>query len=157
MKKMCKAAGMIMMLILMTLMLGGCTSDKSEIKDTLGRFEDACRNLDLDEMLDCIEPNVADPIRLGMAIYSGATGQEYKDFVDGTFDQLVTAVFGEDLESNDFLSSISISDAKCEVEKENAAVTCMVKFEIAGEKFERETTVYLHKKGDKWYIYNFEM
>ena len=34
---------------------------------------------------------------------------------------------------------------------------CKISFELAGEQFERDATIEMIEKDDKWYIYSFDM
>jgi hypothetical protein len=147
----------ILLIGTMTMGITGCTSKASEIKDTLSEFEYACRDLDVNAMLKCIDPDIADPIRLGLALVSTFTDADYEDLVDGLFDNIGTSEFGSSFNAEDFLSTISVSDAKLKIKKQNATVTCKINFELAGEQFKRDATIKMIKKDDKWYICSFDM
>lgn len=157
MKKLFQKTIILAVMISMALSLGGCSSDTTAVKSTLKEFEYACRKTDLDAMLNCIDPDISGPIRLGLAVYSGATGQDYEDFADSAIAKIVNTVFGENFDSEEFLNNLNITDVKCKAQNEKASVQCKVNFEIAGEKFEQDATIYLYQKDDQWYIYRFEM
>lgn len=133
-------------------LLSGCGSDKSDIKDTLNEFEYACHTLDVKAILSCIDPSISDPIRLGLAVYTGVAGKDYEDFAEDALDNLVAVVFGEDLDAEDYLSKITISDEKVKVDKKTAKVTCKLNFEVNGEKFEHPATIKMLLNDDKWYV-----
>lgn len=154
MKRFVRFVAIIAVISILTCSMSGCASNSSKIKNTLGEFEYACQNLDIDSMLDCIDPMIADPIRLAVAIYSGATGQDYEDFLDGIFDELVGSLFGTEFDPYDFLGTISISDTKIKAKSNMATAECTLNFEIAGEHFEKDAEIYLtkDKDDDNWYI-----
>ena len=104
--------------------LTGCTSKSDQIKDTLSEFEYACRNLDVNAMLKCIDPDVSDPIRFGLAVFSTFTDADYEDLVDGLFENVSSAEFGANFTAEEFLSTISITDMKVKAKKNTATVTC---------------------------------
>ena len=136
--------------IMMTLC--SCTTNASEIEDTLSEFEYACHNLDIHAMLNCIDPDVAEPIKFSISAYSALTGQDSEDVLD----ELVEAVFETDFEPDEFLSHITITDPKIKVQKNKATVTCIINFEIGGDTYHKDTIINMIKTDDKWYISGFE-
>lgn len=157
MKKVLRYLVTIMLIVTMTIGMTGCTSNASQIKDTLSEFEYAARNLDVNAMLKCIDPDVSDPIRLGLALVSTFSDADYEDLVDGLFDNLGASEFGSSFNAEDFLSTISVSDAKLKTKKHRGVVTCKINFELAGEQFTRDATIEMIEKDDKWYIASFDM
>ena len=152
MKKWKRITAAALALVLLVCSLTGCSAEKSEITDTLGEFTYACRSLDVDALLNCIAPDTADPIRLVLALYSGATGQDYEDVTDSILDSLISDIFGSSYDPDDFLSTLSISDTKITVDDDLAEVRCVVHFEVAGEKFARESSIIMVKELKKWYV-----
>lgn len=157
MKRSIRCFATLFLLIAIAFGTVGCTSKASQIKDTLSEFEYACRNLDVDAMLKCIDPDVSDPIRLGMAVFSTITGTDYEDIVDVLFANISEGEFGTSFDAKDFLSTISVSDVKVKTKKNTATVTCKISFELAGEQFERDAAIDMGKRDDKWYITYFEI
>lgn len=147
----------VLLIVIMVFCMMGCSSDKSQIKDTLSEFENSCRNLDVDGMLDCIDPDVSDPIRLGMAVLSNITGTDYESIIACIFSNISESGLGDDFNPQEFLSTIGVSDAKLKINNNTATVTCELSFEVAGEKFERDAAIDMVKKDDKWYIAGFDM
>lgn len=152
MKNWKRITALALTLVLLVCSLTGCSADKSEIMDTLEEFSYACRSLDVDALLNCIAPDTADPIRLGLALYSQATGQDYEDVTDGILDSLISDIFGSSYDPDDFLSTLRISDAEVTVDGDVAEVRCVVHFEVAGEKFARESSIIMVKELKKWYV-----
>lgn len=157
MKKVFRYLVTIMLIVTMAFGMTGCASKTSQIKDTLSEFEYACCNLDVNAMLKCIDPDVSDPIRLSLALVSTFTDTDYEDLVDGLFDNIGASEFGSSFDAEDFLSTISVSDAKVKTKKNRATVTCKINFELAGEQFKRDATIEMIEKDDKWYIYSFDI
>ena len=157
MKKALRYLVVIMLVVTMNFGMTGCASKASQIKDTLSEFEYACHNLDVNAMLKCIDPDISDPIRLGLALVSTFTDADYEDLVDGLFNNIGDSEFGSSFDAEDFLNTISVSDAKLKTKKHRATVTCKINFELAGEQFKRDATIEMIEKDDKWYIYRFDM
>lgn len=157
MKKVFRYLVTIILIVIMTMGITGCASKASKIKDTLSEFEYAARNLDVNAMLKCIDPDISDPIRFGLAVFSTITDADYEDLVDGLFDNLGVSEFGSSFNAEEFLSTISVSDAKLKIKKHTAVVTCKINFELAGQKFSRDASIEMIEKNDKWYIHSFDM
>ena len=136
----------------MMLSLCACSSNATEIRDTMNEFQYACQNLDIDAMLNCIDPDVAQPIQAGIASYSVATGKDSEDVLDEVVDQ----IFGSEYDPEEFLSTIEATDVKPKVKKNTATIDCTLSFEIGGQTFERDSRFTMTKKNDKWYISDFE-
>ena len=152
MKKQNRMIALMLVALVLVSCLTGCSGAAGEIRDTLQEFEYACRHLDTDAILGCVDPDVADPIRMILALYSQATGRDYEDVTDGILEKVVYGIFGEDFDPDDFLSTLSVTDAKLEVDGDEAVVNCVINFEIAGEKFARNSAIYLVEIRDRWYI-----
>lgn len=144
--------------ISMVLGLTGCSSKKAQIKDTLSEFEYACRNLDTKAMLRCIDPDIADPIRLFFIGLSVITEKDYEDLVNALFD-IRDNELTDRLEAKQFLSSITFTDLKIKAKRKTATVKCKTNFEIVGEQFRRNTTIKMirDEDDDKWYISSFNL
>jgi hypothetical protein len=152
MRKENRLIALVLAAALLMCCLAGCSGNAGKIRDTLEEFEYACRNLDTDAMLGCIDPDVADPIRLILALYSQATEQDYKDVTDEILENIVYSVFGEDFDPDEFLSTMSVSDVELDVDGEVAVVNCVIHFEVAGEQFARDSAIVLVEIRDRWYI-----
>lgn len=151
MKNQNRMIALVLAAVLLMSCLTGCGA-AGEIQDTLKEFEYACRNLDTDAILGCVDPDVADPIRMILALYSEATEQDYEDVTDDVLENIVYGLFGADFDPDDFLSTLSVTDPQLEIDGDTAIVNCVVNFEIAGEKFARDSVIVLVEIRDRWYI-----
>ena len=142
----------ILLCVCMFVSLTGC-GKRSAIKDTLDEFEYSCSNLDLNAILNCINPSVADPIKLGLVIYSTASGNDYEDVLD----DLVKTLFGEYYNAREFLGTISITDRKIKIKKDTATVECILHFEVVGVQFNKETTITMVESNKEWYISSIQI
>lgn len=142
----------ILLTVIMLFGTTGCTSKSSQINDTLSEFEYACQNLDVNAILKCIDPDISNPIRLGLAIFSTIADADYEDIVDGLFDNISSLEFDFDFNAKEFLRTISITDTEVKAKKNTAVVTCKAGFELAGEYFDKYAEIDMIKKDEKWYI-----
>lgn len=139
--------------VIMSLGIVGCGSDKSEIKDTLTAFETACKSMDINGILKCIDPKVSDPIRLGMAIFSSFSDTDYDEFVETVMDAIIdSGELDSRIDPYTFLNTLSFTEVKMKPEKNIATGTCKINFEVNGEKFSRDAEIEMIKKDEKWYI-----
>lgn len=156
MKKQNRMIALALAAMLLMSCLTGC-GKVNKIRDTLEEFVYACRNLDTDAILGCVDPNVADPIRMILALYSQATEQDYEDVTDRALENIVYGIFGTDYDPDDFLSTLSVTDVELDVDGEIAVVSCVINFEIAGEKFARDSAIVLVEIRDRWYISSIDL
>ena len=67
MKKIIAVAVMLVLLVTMAFSVTGCqAADKTEIRTVINEFEGACNKLDFDAVLDCINPQIADKVKLAL-------------------------------------------------------------------------------------------
>ncbi len=125
--------------------------DKSEIKDTIKDFEEACHTLDLNEILECLDPTVAQVVGGGAGLIGNLLGQSAEQLLDN----VVPAIFGENFTS-EFLQSIEIKVAAVAVNESNATAMCTITYLYNGTEQSRQATFQLVKEGvekeAKWYI-----
>ena len=132
--------------------LCGCSNNKKEIAEVTSNFEIACNKLDIDAMLDCINPAISDKIKLATGIASMFTDKKPKEMTD----ELVSLLTGDSsLNADDFFSSINLSTEKLKIKSKTAVADTVVKYSIAGEKFEKKAVFEYIKVEDKWYISKF--
>ena len=151
MKRMKRVAALALALML-SLTLCACGGDRAEIKRTLNDFEHACQTMDLNELLDCIEPSTASTFRTGAGLIGALTGQSSTELLDS----VVPFLFGESYADSAFLNSIEIEIEGIAVTDDAATAMGTVSFLINGETLVKDTTFRLVKQGDKesqaWYI-----
>lgn len=150
--KLAKKMVTLFLVFIMICSVCACSGSKDEIQNVIDEFEYSCQNLDIDAMLNCIDPSVAQPIRALILAASLLTGTDAEDATEDAMDMAVNTVFGESYEPREFLKGLSIEDEKISVKTKNATVDCKIVFEIAGERFNQNTTIKLKNKDDAWYI-----
>lgn len=156
MKNWKRITALTLVLVLLVSSMTGCSAQKTEVLDKLDEFTYACRNLDVDALLNCIDPDIAEPIKMGLVLFSTATGQDYEDVIDGILIDLVGSIFGSDYDPDAFLSTLTISNPKVTVRGKQAKIRCVIGFEIAGKKLSREATIVMAKEQKKWYVANVD-
>ena len=142
--------------VALVLCLGLCLSltacgDKSEIKDTIKDFEEACQTLDLNDMLECMDPTVAKLVGGGAGLIGSLTGKTSEELLDS----IVPTLFGEDYTS-EFLQSLKIKVKDVAVNEDNATAMCTITYLYDGEEQSRDAAFEMVKEGSEedadWYI-----
>ena len=127
-------------------------SEKNGINDTLNEFEYSARNMNIDAMLNCIDPMVSDPIHDVVSIYHLVT----RETIEDTIRELIKSVFDRDFEPSEFLTGMSFEEREIKITGRKGVVRCRLVVEIKGETFGREIRVLMHKVRDRWYIAGVE-
>lgn len=144
----------VIVIVLIASSLCGCSSDKSEIESLMTEFEHSCNELNIDSMLECLDPAISDKIKLATGIASMFTDKNYDEFTE----ELVSMLTDEDsLNANEFFSSIKITTEKIKTDKESGIGEAIVEYNIAGEDFKKEATFEYVYTMDKWYISSFNL
>lgn len=133
-------------------MLTGCSifdslfGGKRDVEQLISEFESACRKLDAEAMLDCIEPDTAKPIRSIMKLFG----------IDDTaeiFENLVAllGLFGDAGESaEELIGSIKIEPKEYDFNEDNDMCSVTAEFSCGGET----ATVIIRcvEEDGTWYI-----
>ncbi len=126
----------------------GCNERKKCIT-VLDDFEKGCNELNIDGILDSINPKVGNTIKIGMGIAS------LSDDFDET--EILEAVekFILEEESGDikgFFESIKFTQKKAKVKDDDAVIYTVVEFKVFEASIEQNAEVSLIEKTNKWYI-----
>lgn len=149
-----KGIVIVMLIATMVLSLCGCSNDKSEIENLMMEFEYSCNELDIDAMLNCIDPAISDKIKLATGIAGMFTDKDFDELTE----ELIGMLTGDDsLNADDFFSSIKVETTDIKTKKETGTANAIVEYSIAGEKFKKETTFDYVYNMDKWYISSFKL
>ncbi len=149
-----KGIVLAMVFVLMAVSLCGCGNSKGEIENLMTEFEYSCNELDIDAMLDCIDPAISDKIKLATGIASMFTDKDSDELTE----ELVGMLTGDNsLNADDFFSSIKIETEDIKTKKETGTANAKVEYTIAGEKFKKEATFEYVYEMEKWYISSFSL
>ena len=142
------------LLAVLVLSMSACGGEQSEIKALTTRFEKSCNKLELNEMLDCIEPDVAQ----GVKAITGVIGMFTDADTDELLDKFGAMLFSEMPEnSKEFFSSIKITVNDVEVDKDNATASAEIAYEISGEESVANAYFEYVRIEEEWYITNLDL
>lgn len=154
-KKVLTAISIILLIAVFTCGLTGC-GEKQGIKSLIGKFENACNNTDIDAMLDCINPQIADPIKTGIGIYNSIfNGGDDNSAALGSIEEQIIGDKSEGGESSDFFESIEIEIGEITVTEDKASVSATLNFTALGKSYSKPVTISCIQEGDVWYISGF--
>lgn len=131
------------------LVLVSCAGGNEEIEDLLDRFEDTCNSLNINLMLDYIDPDVAAPVKLSMSVLNELSGGESDEVMKKLAATLITGM-PKDVDA--FLRSIDIEAERIKVKGDTATVDAVVEYEMADVDFEKRATFECIRVSDGWYI-----
>lgn len=144
----------LVLLLVVAICVGfcACGMKTDEIKSLTKSFENSCNKIDLNGMLDCINPDIAS----GIKAVTGFVGMFSDDDSDVILDKFAKMLFtGLPENSREFFSSIKISLDNVEIKEEQASALAKITYDISGEKYETQAVFeYAHIDG-KWYISDF--
>lgn len=138
--------------MLLTLCACSNTSNKA-IEDLMTQFESACNSLDLDAVLNCVNPQISDKIKIGLGIVGMFTQTDTNEL----FEKLALALSSDDLGGSDFFSSIKIHIEQVAVDDDTATVNALLRYNVAGSPTQREATINCVYYAERWYISSFSV
>lgn len=131
----------------------GCDSTESDIKKMIKNFEASCNVLDLNEMLNYINPSVAKTFNLAADIANLFTNTDTETMLD----KIAAILTSEDgWSGKDFFSSIHIEIRDIAVNGETAFAMTTIYYTMFDEAQFKDVTLRCVCKEEKWYISGFE-
>ena len=131
---------LLSLIIMITLFISGCGEEK-KCANQIQSFVSACNELDAEGILSCMDPSIADPIRITFGVIGTLTGKELNDVLDGIIHILVKGLqlFNDEIEMEQIFSSMSIEVEKIKMTTGSNSITVTLKGE--GEEKDRQKTV----------------
>lgn len=149
MRKSVRNIALFVLLFALVLGMTACGSKTGEIKNLTADFEKACNELDLNAMLDCINPAVADGVKLATGFVGMFTDKDTDEVLDGVASLLLDEAPDD---AKAFFSSIKITTKEIEVDGENATATATIEYTVSGEDYDEEAVFQYLYTDEQWYI-----
>ena len=120
---------------------------QQHVEQLVSDCTDACHDMDVEGILDCVNPKLADPMRsmLKVAGMSGKSDEEMLELV-GTY------MGAEATDYSEFCETLSTELGDVEVHGEKANTTVTYTFEQDGQTFRGEADVSFIRVDGQWYI-----
>ena len=151
-----KAIIMSLAFLLIAMQLTGCGAS-GECKAVVEKFETACNELDVNGILDCMNPTVAEPIKTGLNFLSGIVQQGSQELMDLIGNALLSSeqTEGEDVDASEMFGSMDIEVKNCKVDKDTAVVQAEITFNAFGKEITKQAELDMIQKEEAWYIDGF--
>lgn len=143
-------AAAIISAVLLLSMAGCGRSENAAVKGVIHDFQKACNRLDLNAMLDCIDPDEAQQLRMAAGIVGMIAGTDSDKLFDGLSNLLFSGFPG----GADLFSSIKIDIQDIKIDGDRAAASVEIACEVGGTKTTEDSTIQCVCKDGKWYIDN---
>ncbi len=136
------------------LSLCACANQQSEIKTLTKNFENACNKLELNAMLDCIEPDIS----RGVKAVTGIIGMFSDNDTDELLEKFGNLLFKElPGNSKEFFTSIKINLDDVELKEDSASALAQITYEISGEEYKTNAKFDYTCIDKVWYISNLDI
>ena len=155
MRKSLKNMIVFLLLFVIVLSMSACDNQNNEIKTLTKNFENSCNKVDMNAMLDCIDPDISESVKK----LTGLIGMFSDKDTDELLDNFAKVLFSELPEnSKEFFSSIKIKLNTIEIEDDKASASAEITYEISGEENKSNANFKYICIDKKWYIsdLNFE-
>ena len=167
MKKIMHKSLALLLSVLMLFTAVGCEKkENTEITNLLLEFEYACNSLDVEALLECLEPSVGDSIRFASSLAANLLGvPDIDDLFDGflaylMYDSSSDFIVQVGTSGVDFLESIDIElqeIERLEDYEDHAIAHTVVTAEILGQQYVRKAEFLLVYYIDRWCISEFSI
>ena len=155
MRKSLKNIIVFLLLFVIVLSMSACDNQNNEIKTLTKNFENSCNKVDMNAMLDCIDPDISESVKK----LTGLIGMFSDKDTDELLDNFAKVLFSELPEnSKEFFSSIKIKLNTIEIEDDKASASAEITYEISGEENKSNANFKYICIDKTWYIsdLNFE-
>lgn len=152
--KIFKRLSALILITALSFSMCACGNQTNEIKTLTNNFENSCNKLDMNEMLDCIDPDISGSVKK----LTGLIGMFSDKDTDELLDSFAKVLFSELPEnSKEFFSSIKIKLGDIEIEEDNASASAEITYEISGEENKTNANFEYVCIDKKWYISNLDI
>ena len=149
-----KSLATLFLIIALSISMCACGNQNNEIKTLTKNFENSCNKLDMNAMLDCIDPDVSGSVKK----LTGLIGMFSDKDTDELLDSFAKVLFSELPEnSKEFFSSIKIKLANIEIEEDSASASAEITYDISGEDNKSNANFEYTRVDEKWYISNLDI
>ena len=149
-----KSIAALILIIALSVSMCACGNQNNEIKTLTKSFENSCNKLDMNAMLDCIDPDISGSVKK----ITGLIGMFSDKDTDELLDSFAKVLFSELPEnSKEFFSSIKIKLDNIEIDEDKASATAEITYEISGEDNTSNANFEYTRIDEKWYISNLDI
>ena len=149
-----KICAALILIITLSVSMCACGNQNNEIKTLTKNFENSCNKLDMNAMLNCIDPDISGNVKK----LTGLIGMFSDKDTDELLDSFAKVLFSELPEnSKEFFSSIKIKLDNIETDEDSASATAEITYEISGEDNKSNANFEYTRIDEKWHISNLDI
>ena len=130
---------------------GGIVGKSAECKSLINKFEKSCNEVDIQAILDCIDPKISDPIKAIVAI-GGMVTDNVDEYLGDILEQFGSSISeitgGSGGSAKDIVASMKLTPKKYMLDKKDGSVKCKAEFEVNGMKTTKMLKISVVKKND---------
>ena len=152
--KIFKSCAALFLIIALSVSMCACGGQNNEIKTLTKHFENSCNKLDMNAMLDCIDPDVSGSVKKLTGLIGMFSDKDTDELLDG-FAKVLFSELPEN--SREFFSSIKIKLDNIEIEEDSASASAEITYEISGEDNKSNANFEYTRVDEKWYISNLDI
>lgn len=149
--KMCAA---LILIIVLIVSMCACGNQNNEIKTLTKNFENSCNKLDMNAMLDCIDPDISGSVKKLTGLIGMFSDKDTNELLD-SFAKVLFSELPEN--SKEFFSSIKIKLDNIVTDEDSASATAEITYEISGEDNKSNANFEYTRIDEKWYISNLDI
>ena len=139
----------VVLVLTMLLSLASC-GEKAKIRSTISAFQTACNELNVEAVVDCLEPTIANLLNAGAGLLGGLLGSSEEEVFSSLSSLLGNHSDAIGIESFKTLQ-IKVNDIAEDGATANAKVTLSY-IGITGEEKTADATINLKNSSDQWLI-----
>lgn len=160
-----RAVTLMLTLALLIACLSGCSAFKKLVKnqpdaevvidpnkkveDVIDRCNIACNNTDIEGILDCIDPQLAKPIRASLKVAKGIGGKDDEDMLNTVVGLLANT---DVKDSFDVCQTLELNVESLEQDGDVATAEVKFSYKLDGQKYIGTTTAKCKYIDGQWYI-----
>ena len=152
--KLFRSCAALFLIIALSVSMCACGNQNNEIKTLTNNFENSCNKLDMNAMLDCIDPEISESVKKLTGLIGMFSGKDTDELLD-SFAKVLFSELPEN--SKEFFSSIKIKLDNIEIEEDSASASAEITYEISGEDNKTNANFEYVCIDEKWYISNLDI
>lgn len=149
-----KSCAALILIISLSVSICACGNQNNEIKTLTRDFENSCNKLDMNAMLDCIDPDVSGSVKKLTSLIGMFSDKDTDELLD-SFAKVLFSELPEN--SKEFFSSIKIKLDNIEIEEDSASASAEITYEVSGEDNKSNANFEYIRIDEKWYISNLDI
>ena len=152
-----KSTVILLMCLMVLISLTGCgRKNKAECAQLISSFEESCNELNVNGILNCINPKISDPLKGVMAIGENLLGADAAEGVSKVLESIgagIGSIFTEDgVQMSEMLANIQLEPTKYHLKKKEGCGICKATATVNGIDFIKNLKISVIKNNDEWYI-----